>query len=84
MKTIDNNRPFPSFPGPLYQNEVECSAFDGEMIFHLHANKTRFHKKGFALGLILKVTVFGLKSGLLGYIDSDAVIVINFLFPTAL
>ena len=29
------------------------------MIFHSHANKTRFHKKGCALDLILKVRVFG-------------------------
>ena len=28
------------------------------MIFHSHANKTRFHKKGCALGLILKLRVF--------------------------
>ena len=53
------NRPLPSFPGSLYQNEVKCSAFDMEMIFHSHANKTHFHKKGCALGLILKVRVFG-------------------------
>ena len=53
------NRPFQSSPGPLYQNEVKCSAFDMEMIFHSHANKTHFHKKGCALGLILKVRVFG-------------------------
>ena len=51
------NRPFPSSPGPLYQNE--CSAFDIEMIFHSQANKTHFDKKGFALGLILKVRVSG-------------------------
>ena len=53
------SRSFPSSPGPLYQNEVKCSAFDMEMIFHSHANKTHFHKKGCALGLILKVRVFG-------------------------
>ena len=53
------NGPFPSSPWPLYQNEVKCSAFDMEMIFHSHANKTHFHKKGCALGLILKVRVFG-------------------------
>ena len=54
------NRPFSSSPGPLYQNEVKwCSAFDMEIIFHSHANKTQFHKKGCALGLILKVRVFG-------------------------
>ena len=35
------------FPGPLYQNEVKCSTFDIEMIFHIYANKTHFHKKGF-------------------------------------
>ena len=54
------NKPFPTSPGPLYQNEVKCSAFDvQEMIFHSHANKTHIHKKGCALGLILKVGVFG-------------------------
>ena len=53
------NRPFPSSPGPLFQNEVKCSAFDIEIIFHSHANKTHFHKKGWALSLILKVRVFG-------------------------
>ena len=30
-----------------------------EIIFHSHANKTHFHKKGCALGLILKVKVLG-------------------------
>ena len=30
-----------------------------EMIFQSHANKTYFHKKGCALGLILKVRLFG-------------------------
>ena len=48
------NRPFPFSPGSLYQNEVKCSAFDMKS----HANKTHFHKKGCALGLILKVRVF--------------------------
>ena len=43
------NRQFSRYPGSLYQNEVKCSAFDMEMIFH---------KKGFARGLILKETVF--------------------------
>ena len=36
-----------------------------EMIFHSHANKTHFQKKGCALGLILKVRDFGTRSGLL-------------------
>ena len=35
-----------------------------EMIFHSHANKTHFHKKGCAPSLILKVRVFELGSGL--------------------
>ena len=30
-----------------------------EMIFHSHANKTHFHKRGCAFSLILKVRVFG-------------------------
>ena len=46
--------PFPSFPKPLYQNEVNV-----EMIIHSNANKTHFHTKGCALGLILKVRIFG-------------------------
>ena len=44
------DRPFPSSLGLLYQNEVKCSASDMTIIFHSHANKTRFHKKGCALG----------------------------------
>ena len=32
-KISSTSRPFPSFPGPLHQNEVKCSAFDIEMIF---------------------------------------------------
>ena len=43
-------------PGPLYKDKVKCSAFDVEMI---NANNTHFHKKSCALGLILKVRVFG-------------------------
>ena len=54
------NTPFPSSPiSPLYQKEVKCPAFNMEMIFHSHANKTHFLKKDCALGLILKVRVFG-------------------------
>ena len=52
-------RPFPSSPGPLFQNEGRCSAFDMEIISHSHANKSHFHKKGCAPNLILKVRVFG-------------------------
>ena len=53
------NGPFPSFPGPLFQNEGRCSAFGMEIIFHSHANKTHFHKKDCAPSVILKVRVFG-------------------------
>jgi len=52
-----SNRPLTSSPGPLYQNEVKCSAFDIEMIFHSHVNKTHFHQKDCELDLILKVRV---------------------------
>ena len=52
---LTTNRPFPSYPGPLFQNEGRCSAFDMEIIFYSHANKTHFHKKGCAPSLILKV-----------------------------
>ena len=52
-------RPYPSSPGPLFQNDGRCSAFDIEIIFHSHANKTHFHKKGCAPSLILKGRVFG-------------------------
>ena len=55
----------PSTPGHLYQKEVKCSAFDMGLIFHSHANKTHFKKKGCALGLILKERVLELGSGLL-------------------
>ena len=53
-----SNRPFLSSPGPLFQNEVKCSGFDLEIIFHSHAKKTHFHKKGCTPSLILKVRVF--------------------------
>ena len=56
-----NNEPFPRSPGPLYQNEVKCSAFDMKMVLNSHANKTHFYKKGCALGLMLKVRLFGIR-----------------------
>ena len=42
------DRPLPSSTGPLFQNEGRCSAFDMKIIFHSHANKTHFHKRGCA------------------------------------
>ena len=54
------NKPLPRSPEPLYQVlSAQCSAFDMEIIFHSHVNKTHFRKKSYALGLILKVRVFG-------------------------
>ena len=57
------SRPFPSPPGPLYQNEVKCSTFDMEIILNSHANMTHFHKKGCELGLISKVSELFLELG---------------------
>ena len=59
------NRSFPSCLKPLFQGEAKCSAFDMKMIFHFHANKAHFHKKGSALGLFFwKWGVLELRSGL--------------------
>ena len=55
MPSSLSNRPFPSSPRPLFQNAGRCSAFDMEITFHFHANKTHFHKKGCARSLIVKV-----------------------------
>ena len=67
-----NNRPFPCSPRPLFQNEGRCSAFDMEIIFHSHANKTHFHKKACALNLILKKRVLELRSGLFNCSSHDS------------
>ena len=48
------NRSFPSCLKPLFQGEAKCLAFDMKMIFHFHANKAHFHKKGSALGLFFE------------------------------
>ena len=60
------NWPFPSCSKPLFQIEAKCEACDTKMVFYFHANKTHFHKKGFALCLVLKVRVFGTRKWLLG------------------
>ena len=57
--TLSSIGHFRGSPEPLFQNEGSCSAFDKEIIFHSHAYKTHFHKKGCAPSLILKVRVFG-------------------------
>ena len=44
-----------------------------EMIFHSYVNKTRFHRKGCALGLILKVGGFGTRKWPVGLISQYVV-----------
>ena len=41
-----------------------------QMIFHSHANKTHFHKKDCALGLILKVRDFGTRKWPIEFIEN--------------
>ena len=38
---------------------------DMKMVFYSHANKTNFHKKGFELNLVLKVSFWNLEIGYL-------------------
>ena len=47
------NRPFPSSPGPLYQNEVRCLTFLVEMNFICMRMKNHFHIKGWAPNIVL-------------------------------
>ena len=51
--------PLPSYLKSLFESEARCEAIDLKMILYSYANKTRFHKKGCALSLVLKVRVFG-------------------------
>ena len=51
-----------------------------EMTFHSHSNKTYFHKKGCALGLILKVRVLGNHPGGPGEIGSG--LFVSLIFST--
>jgi len=54
MSEERKNRPFPSCLVPLFQSEAWCIVFHMKMSFHSHADKTRFHMKGFARSLALK------------------------------
>ena len=38
VSLVWTSRPLPSNPELLYENEVKCSAFDMEMIFHSHVD----------------------------------------------
>ena len=50
-----------SSPGPLYQKGVKSLAFNVEMFFLFSCKYNSFPKKGFAVGLILKVRVWNLE-----------------------
>ena len=54
-----SNTLFTTCPKLLFQSEAKCEAIDMKMIPYSHANKTHFHKKGFTLGLVVKVRDFG-------------------------
>ena len=63
------NRPFPSS-----KSEAKCEAIDMKMIFNYDANKTHFHKKGFALSLVLKVRFLGTRKWPITYSYSRSVL----------
>ena len=58
------SRSFPSSPGPLYQNEVKCSAFDMEMLFILMQINLIFTRKVVHLASFWKWGFLELGSGL--------------------
>ena len=45
--------------GLCIETRLSAQPLIWKSFFHSHANKTHLHKKGCALGLILKVRVFG-------------------------
>ena len=57
--TVRVARPFQSFPKPLFQSKAKCKASDMEIIFYSDEDENSLSQKGFALSLVLKVTVFG-------------------------
>ena len=61
----DRDRIFPSSPGPLFQSEAKYKTIDLKTSFNFHGNKTHFHKKGFALSLVLKKEFLELGNDLL-------------------
>ena len=49
-----------SCPKPLFQSEAKCEAITMKMIFYSRgSNAEHFHKKSFALSLVLKARYFG-------------------------
>ena len=57
MESIPVRRSFLSCLNPVFRSEAKSKAIDVKMNFYSHVNKTHFHKKGFALSLVLKVRV---------------------------
>ena len=51
-------RPFPSYPTPLFQSKGKCKTIHMNFFFIFMQINFFFHKKGFALGIVLKGRVF--------------------------
>ena len=68
------NRPLPWCSKPRFQSEARCEAIDVKMIYYKysHANKTHFHKKGFALTLVLRVRIFGTRKWPVSWLCTSA------------
>ena len=66
---------------PLFQSESKCESIDMKIIFYSRANKTHFHKRSFALSLVLKARVFGTrKRPIMVMLEGKRVIHVNFEF----
>ena len=67
MKNADDQKEMmlSSCPKLLLKSEAMHKAVDMKIFFwNFYANKTHFHKKGFALSLVLKVRIFGTRNSL--------------------
>ena len=63
------SRPFSSCPRLRFKARLIAKPLIWKC--YSHANKTHFHKKGFALSLVLKVTVFGTRYWLIQNVVSE-------------
>ena len=61
--SLKGSRHFRVKPGLSIKTRLSAQPLIWKWFFHSHANKTHFHKKGFTLGLILKVRDFGTRKG---------------------
>ena len=57
-----------------FQSEAKCEAIDMKMIFNYDANKTHFHNKGFALGLVLRVRFFGTRKWAIYLVSENSLV----------